>query len=460
MSPTVRSRIRDDVLAKFEPPRSDLRARVLEAISDAGRQSPARRTGRIVFQMAAVAMAALVVAVAVVGARAARGEIELPTRLPFGMGGLHPPAAGYFIVHSQFVSADTGWIFAQLGVQGGPHVLMKTTDGGKTWHEQLRLPDGSGGIGGLRFWNEREGELTWLVPSTLSHSKVPGAPGSMSHVPRVYQTTDGGAHWQVVDRPTDWAPAFGDFFLDRREGWRMIATTEPRQAPILQHTQDGGAHWTSIGTVPADGQLSFTDSLNGWLAVSPSRWFDYFNGRLIPSGDRATLLFQTHDGGRSWAPVELPIPAEGALNLVRIESPIFFGRGDGLLPFEIIQAPPTEPVSGKPMPQGWTKNYLLQTHDGGAHWSNPVLTPGGIQTGAAHFFDARHWLVSQGPTLKETFDGGKTWTSRQVLADGLSFSSLEYIGANLIWAQVGPDRLIRSTDGGAHWTAIRPPTIK
>jgi hypothetical protein len=30
----------------------------------------------------------------------------------------------------------------------------------------------------------------------------------------------------------------------------------------------------------------------------------------------------------------------------------------------------------------------------------------------------------------------------------------------VIWAQVGYNMIVRSTDGGATWTAVTPPTIK
>jgi len=88
-------------------------------------------------------------------------------------------------------------------------------------------------------------------------------------------------------------------------------------------------------------------------------------------------------------------------------------------------------------------------------------TVGGT-AGGAFFSAARHWLLSKGPSITETFDAGKTWTTRQVLADGLqfSFAPWNYIDAKTIWSQVGADRLVRSTDGGAHWTAVMPPTIK
>lgn len=468
MDRSVRSAIRNDILAEYEAPSPDLADHVLRAIPEAAPEHSARR-GQVGLQTLAVVMAAVLVAVALVGIRAARGDIALPAGLPFGVGGLHPPAASYFIADAQFVSADTAWIVAQLHEHNGPTVVMNTTDGGQTWHEQFRIPDGVG-YSGLRFWNAREGELTELVPSTLPPSKVPGAPGSSNMVPRLYATHDGGAHWQLVDRPVDWASVGGEtFFLTEQEGWRVIPIFQGRtpRTGTVQYTQDGGAHWATIGTLPAGalpGGLTFTDARTGWLAASASKSYAWdANGKPIPYIPPAALLYVTRDGGQTWAPVALPLPDEAGPNDVRLEAPVFFGGPDGLLEFEIIGPPPTfmPDASRQPIDQGWMHSYMLTTGDGGRHWSSLLRTPGGLQQGGALFFDARHWLLAQGPSLKETFDGGKTWTSRQVLADGLSFAFAPWnsIDAKAIWSQVGPDRLVRSTDGGAHWTSVTPPAI-
>src|SRR5207245_8069268 len=158
--------------------------------------------GLVAMQTGGVLMAALMVAVAVVGVRVARGEMSLPADTPFGLGGLHPPAAGYSIVDNQSLSANVGWIACQLKEHNGPTVVMGTTDGGKTWHEEFRIPDGVG-FGSLHFWNALNGELIEDVPSNLPPTKIPGAPGSSNVAPHLYRPSDGGAHWQAIGRPAD-----------------------------------------------------------------------------------------------------------------------------------------------------------------------------------------------------------------------------------------------------------------
>jgi len=467
MNPSARSAIRNDVLADYEPPSPDLVLRVLRGIPNSPKPRDSHR-GRVALQTAAVVLTALVIGITMIGVRVARGEMALPASLPFGVGGLRPPAASYFIADAQYISADTAWIIAQLHEHNGPLVLMKTTDGGKTWHEQFRIRDGST-IGSFRVWNVRDGDLVELVPSTLPPSKTPGAPGSSNMVGRLYRTHDGGAHWSLVDLPVDWSNPLGpDFSLTQLEAWRIYGRGL-RQAPMtLQHTTDGGVHWTAVGTIPAGASLSstltFTDPQTGWLTANESKSYAWDgNGKPITSTPPTALLWVTRDGGQTWAPIDLPLPAEAAANDVRLEAPVFFGK-DGLLEFEVTGPPPTfQPDRTQaPTTQGWTHSYMLQSHDGGRSWGGLGQTPGGLQQGGALFFDSRHWLLSQGPDLTETFDAGKSWTTRQVLASGLAFSFApwSYIDGKAIWSQVGPDRLVRSTDGGAHWTAVTPPAIK
>jgi photosystem II stability/assembly factor-like uncharacterized protein len=466
MKPSARSAIRNDVLAEYEMPDTSLAARVLRALPEVPVDRVPHR-GRVALQTMAVVLAALMIGVTMIGVRVSRGEMALPAGLPFGVGGLHPPAASYSIVDAQYLSADTAWIVAQLHVHNGPTVLMNTTDGGKTWREQFRIPDGSS-IGSFRFWNAQDGDLVEVVPSTLPPTKTPGAPGSSNTVDRTYRTNDGGAHWVLVDRPVDWSnPGGGGFFLTQQEGWRVSGR---ELAPlVVQHTLDGGDHWTAIGTIPAGASLgsdlTFTDRQTGWLTANASKNYAWdATGKPIPSLPPVALLWVTRDGGHTWAVVDLPLPSEAAANDVRLESPVFFGSRDGLLEFEVTGPPPTfrPDTSQVPAAQGWTHSYMLTTHDGGRRWANLTQTPGGLQQGGALFFDARHWLLSRGPSISETLDAGKTWTTRQVLANGLefSFAPWNYIDARTIWSQVGADMLVRSTDGGAHWSAITPPTIR
>jgi len=459
MTRDPRSAIHDDILSDYEVPGSDFTFRVLRAIPDQpgalGMPSRQReRRGRVALQTLAVVMVALIVAVVTIAVRTFRGDVNQLTGSEGA--GLNPPAAAYFIADTQFVSADNAWIVAQLHVHNGPTVVMATTNGGVTWREQFRIPDGYG-YDGLKFWNAREGALTEFVPSTLPSTKSPGAPGSSNMFPRTYRTHDGGAHWQLVDQPVGWT-AIGtlSFFRTEQEGWRILPVFEAgKSGPMsssLQHSTDGGATWSTIGAIPAgaglNSQLSFSDEQTGWLTADGTQTtVSVTNGKVVKLAPPVPL-WVTRDGGQSWAPIGIPLPAGAPDKAVQAALPVFFGS-DGLLELDSEAGP------------GPIQTYIATTHDGGHTWSSPVLAPGGLPRGGVLFLGPQHWLISMGPKLSETTDGGKTWTTRQVLTDRLALDLVpwNYIDATTIWSEVGPDRLIRSTDGGQTWTSVVPPTI-
>jgi photosystem II stability/assembly factor-like uncharacterized protein len=140
---------------------------------------------------------------------------------------------------------------------------------------------------------------------------------------------------------------------------------------------------------------------------------------------------------------------------VRVWAPVFFGPSDALLHVQAIDL--EAPVA---TPGGSVRNYVLQSADGGRTWSSPVELPGGRDRGGELLLGLRHWLVGDGPSLRETVDGGRTWTTRRVLAgdgDALSLAPWDYIDQRTIWSQVGAGGLARSLDGGRSWSAVRPP---
>jgi photosystem II stability/assembly factor-like uncharacterized protein len=111
-------------------------------------------------------------------------------------------------------------------------------------------------------------------------------------------------------------------------------------------------------------------------------------------------------------------------------------------------------------PRGGVRNFLLRSTDSGRTWTSPVELPGGLDQGGELLLGPRHWLIGNGPNLRETLDGGRTWNTRRVLAgdgSGLSLAPWGFIDQRTIWSQVGAGGLVRSLDGGQSWAAVRPP---
>src|SRR5438270_2902592 len=469
MNDPIRSRIRDDVLSGYEEPAPDLTRRALTVLVS---QRVRRRSN---LQVLALSAALVLVAAAVL---VARGTHLLPISQDASSGaGLRPPAAPDSSVDNRFITASTGWILVQMHTTSGPTVLLKTSDGGAHWVEQFRY-SGPGGIDSIDFSrNGRDGTMAWREGgATLSAPGEPVATPSPTVI-KTYATHDGGIHWKVISSQLEnnppksspqpaYYPGGPDFYLDNRlEGWQVRMPSNQQLSVLIMHTTDGGNIWTQIGALPAGsggGSVYFFDSKNGWYVVGDSRSFAFDGqGRPLPFPPPAAQLFVTHDGGATWTALSLPLPPSAGEPTMdtHLEQPVMFDAKHGVIPVKLMRGPtsPTTQPNSLPAPT----SFVLKTSDGGNHWTDLTQISGTPEDGAILFLSFDHWLTTSGGILSETNDGGRTWSTRRVLADGLSLSmaSWDTIGPNVIWAQVGAGSLVRSTDGGKTWAAVTPPTV-
>src|SRR5260370_24564551 len=186
-----------------------------------------------------------------------------------------------------FISADQGWIAETRSslALAGPTVLFRTTDSGHTWQSQLTWE--GPGPGQIRF----------------SPDGVQGLVVGRGGVP-LFTTSDGGAHWQRQQIPSQLRSADLIYFLDAREGWIIGYLNEatPGVAGVF-HTTDGGQHWTQAARLDVGqevsygqrggsppGSLTFHDSSTGWL--NPGT----ISGTGIPVVE--PHLYMTHATGR------------------------------------------------------------------------------------------------------------------------------------------------------------------
>ena len=474
MSDPIRSLIRQEIESGYQEPGPDLTRRALAVVA-AGR--PERRS---TWQMLAVTVALVVIAAAVL---VARGTHLLSLTQDASRNGLQPPSAPYSIVDNEFVSASTGWILIQMHTTSGPDVLMKTSDGGRHWVEQFRYT-GKGGIDSIHFSrNGLDGTMSWIeggAIATPAGSGLVPAPAATPEptVIKTYQTHDGGSHWVLAFTTTEanppktqaqpeYAPGFASaaFYLDNdREGWSIrLPQHAATHDALVMHSTDSGKTWTQIGVLPGteNCQPSFIDSKNGWCTVYQSRTAAYDSrGNALPSVSPPALLEVTHDGGHTWAAASLQLPA-GATNantVVVLNQPMMLDVRRGFLVF--MTEPMPAPAGPIPPAQAPTTSFVVRTTDSGDHWADIQSLPNSVSGSGVLFLSESHWLAGDGPFLIETTDGGRTWSSRRVLADGtLSFASWDYIAPSTIWSQPGAGALIRSTDGGRTWEAVTPPTV-
>jgi photosystem II stability/assembly factor-like uncharacterized protein len=212
----------------------------------------------------------------------------------------------------RFVSPTRGWMVFRtstetttVAVLGGPWSIRATDDGGNSWAEQLALPRSA--------WPPliaSSGDKTlWILSSEPDTCNNSGCEGWL-----LWQTTDAGRTWSLIQRPTHkvgdplwWAtplPAGArglgflgtPSFADERFGVIPVGTSGGEGVGGVLVTTDGGTTWLRRG----DGELG-RGSACGKLATGhcsvavPDR-----SAWVVTGLADFNSLQRTSDAGTSW----------------------------------------------------------------------------------------------------------------------------------------------------------------
>lgn len=200
------------------------------------------------------------------------------------------PAPGHFFTPGVFQVLDARHVVVgDLPLEGccSPTLLWSTSDGGRSWRQSQTR----GTVSSVDFVSARDG---WIGLDT------PGGCGGGIDV-----TRDGGRTFHPQMRLTRECGVLLDF-VSLREGWALTTTHMGCNLVrclryILYHTDDGGVRWTVLqrqgglhaawllGAVLTTA-LHFATAKAGWIA------FD-----AVGSGSRGGIAY-TSDGGSHWHP--------------------------------------------------------------------------------------------------------------------------------------------------------------
>jgi hypothetical protein len=263
----------------------------------------------------------------------------------------------------------------------------------------------------------------------------------------------------------------------------------------IWRTTNAGASWSLVGRMDLDKEFGLNLSegvaaTNGAVDHSLPGEFTFEGNSVawyLPQASYVPLaamasdplkLFRSIDGGLTWHPQRLALPAGVAATDPASMSIKFFNDREGVV--EVVVNPPD---NGRIV----EKRFVYTTADGGATWSSPIPVPEPGLYESMRYIDSQHWVGwPYGGGWLSTADAGQHWRVVPAVAQfgepPASNSGLPgqlpasypvrdlygFVSSSNGWAlpyQMGSNdtrgvALYVTSDGGINWTPVSLPELQ
>lgn len=340
------------------------------------------------------------------------------------------------IARIQLTTNDGGWAISSTGR------LLHTTDGAGIWKDVTP--------GGVAL---PTGLYTSLGPYTTYdfHDRNVASFSTSAKPGMIYSTQNGGVTWHHAVVPVgDGERVQQVQFVDPEDGFAVVQTDAQDDGTFrLYRTMDGGKSWDMVYASRDGAHVeSNVNTQRSGVFLMVNRLLGYRISSSVAGSGPDWL--KTSDGGVTWQvwKPNLPTPsqlagASGAFDVL----PQFFGQ-HGIWTIEYRTADAT---------------YLEVYHsdDGGETWTStpPLRLRSAVATTDVYFASPTlGWIVGRlSHQLERTTDGGTTWTAIPTTQDLTNVSDLTFRDSSLGYAILaaasgGAQTVIRTSDGGRHWS--------
>lgn len=331
------------------------------------------------------------------------------------------------LVKIRFLNERDGWGVTETQI-------VRTNDGGITWYNVT--PNEITETGYSVDWFVLDNNNVWIQQPDFANFPFGGFQ---------YHTSDGGMNWSKTEVPYSGAKIS---FLEANNGWALadLGVGAGSNAVAVYQTSDAGATW-NMNFINDPNQASASDSLPlGGLkfGLTPlDMQTAWIFGVVYAPG--TPYLFRTDDGGRTWSPVQLPLPPGAENAEVGIEQMAFTSAHDAYILMRALSE---------------ANNLVLYvSNDGGNTWAiTPTLIPGG---GFADFLPAGGIVLYNRAQFYVTRDSARTWSIIPPdIAFGEIFAGMDFLNASTGYVitqdPTNHRSLYRTDDGGATWLPVIP----
>ncbi len=351
-----------------------------------------------------LAILAVPAAVLAAGCGSAASTVT-PGQTPVSAVTAHHPGKPMWLESLQMTSASAGWALDYPANPSNPsangHTLLaRTADGARTW------ADVTPAAARPLLATPNAGDVLDAMSAERAYLAVTGSAQESAtavNTTVVFGTADGGRTWTESARLR--APGIVSLlsFTDAEHGWLVLdeGAAMGQDAVRMYRTADGGRQWSLTAASPpldsgASGGIPDTcDKTGVSFATATTGWLT--SGCTVGLTDE---LLVSHDGGVSWAPQPLPLPAGVCGEGCSLTGPRF-ADGTGFLTVGVAGGTPS----------------LLATRNLGRSWTRlPLPADTGWYPRITFFTPSAGILVPAGAqgTLGDvcytTSNGGRSWT--------------------------------------------------